>query len=51
MIREYIRNIQNFEGVQLTWSMKDGVPTDKGTFLFIIKDGAKQYVDYFKPWK
>lgn len=50
LIRDYIRNIQDFEGVQLTWSMKDGVPTDKGTFLFTIKDQAKEFVEYFKPW-
>jgi branched-chain amino acid transport system substrate-binding protein len=51
IIREYIRNIQEFEGVQMTWSKKDGIPTDKGVYLFEIQNGKKKYVTYVDPWK
>lgn len=50
-IREHIRNIQNFEGVQMSWSMKDGIPSDKGVFLFVIENGKKNYVTYVDAWK
>ncbi|HAN86463.1 MAG TPA: ABC transporter substrate-binding protein [Firmicutes bacterium] len=51
LIRDYIRNVQDFEGVQMTWSNKDGVPTDKGSFLFRIENEAKQFVEYCPAWK
>lgn len=43
-IRDYCRNIKGFEGIQLTWDEKDGVPSGKGAFLFVIKDGVKEFV-------
>ena len=43
-IRDYIRNIKDFEGLQMTWAMKDGVPEKKTIFLFKIKDGVKEFV-------
>ena len=43
-IRDYCRNIKGFEGIQLTWDVKDGVPSGKGAFLFVVEDGAKKFV-------
>ena len=43
-IRDYCRNIKGFEGLQLTWDEKDGVPSGKGAFLFVVKDGVKKFV-------
>jgi len=43
-IRDYCRNIKGFKGIQLTWDMKNGIPSDKGTFLFIIKNGKKKLI-------
>lgn len=42
LMRDYLRNIKNFEGIQLTWDMEEGVPTNKGAFLFVIENGEKQ---------
>ena len=42
-IRDYCRNVKEFQGIQLTWDMTDGVPTGKGTFLFEIKNGEKVF--------
>jgi len=43
-IRDYCRNVKGFEGIQLTWDMEDGVPSAKGVFLFVIKNGVKEFV-------
>ena len=31
------------------WDMKDGVPTNKPTFLFEIQDGKKKLVQEVRP--
>ncbi|HAI87385.1 MAG TPA: ABC transporter substrate-binding protein [Firmicutes bacterium] len=51
MIRDYIRNMQDFDGIQMAWSMKDGIPSDKGSFLFVIENGIKKCVTYVEAWK
>lgn len=43
-IAEYSRNVQNFEGLMFTWSMKDGVPTDKPLYLLEIQNGQKELI-------
>ena len=44
MIRDYTRNVDNFEGIQMTWDMNKGVPDAKNVFLFRIKDGEKEMI-------
>ena len=48
-IADYSRNVKNFKGLMFTWSMKDGVPTDKPLFLFKIQDGKKILVKEVRP--
>jgi len=43
-IRDYCRNVENFKGIQITWSMNEGLPTSKPIFLFEIIDGEKQLI-------
>lgn len=43
-IRDYCRNVKSFEGIQQTWDMNNGVPSEKGAFLFIIQDNKKEFV-------
>ncbi|MDD5635215.1 MAG: ABC transporter substrate-binding protein [Atribacterota bacterium] len=43
-IRDYCRNVKAFQGIQQTWDMNDGVPSEKGAFLFIIQDNQKDFV-------
>ena len=40
-IADYIANVKGFKGLQFEWDMKDGVPTNKPTYLFTIQDGKK----------
>jgi branched-chain amino acid transport system substrate-binding protein len=40
-IADYIANVKGFKGLQFNWDMKDGIPTNKPTYLFSIKDGKK----------
>jgi branched-chain amino acid transport system substrate-binding protein len=49
LLAEYCRNVENFEGIQFTWSMKDGVPTDKPLFLFEIQNGEKELIKEIRP--
>ncbi len=48
-IRDYCRDVKNFEGLQFTWSMEDFVPTDKPMFLFEIQDGKKKFLAEVRP--
>lgn len=48
MIRDYCRNIDGFQGIQLTWDMDKGVPGSKGAFLFKIVDGEKKLIGEVK---
>jgi branched-chain amino acid transport system substrate-binding protein len=41
MIRDYVNEIQNFEGLQYNWSNSGGYPKDKPLFLFRIENGGK----------
>ena len=49
MLAGYCRNVKDFEGLQFTWSMEDGVPTDKPLYLFEIQDGEKNLVQEVRP--
>ena len=40
-IADYCANVKGFKGLQFDWDMKDGIPTNKPTYLFEIKDGKK----------
>ena len=44
MLADYVRNVQNFEGLFFDWTNKDGVATDKPVYIFEIRDGAKKLV-------
>lgn len=48
-VAEYCANVQNFDGLLFSWSMKDGVPTDKPIYLFEIQDGRKNLVQEIRP--
>jgi len=41
LIRDYVNEIQNFEGLQYNWSNAGGYPKDKPLFLFRIEGGKK----------
>ncbi|GHV77473.1 branched-chain amino acid ABC transporter substrate-binding protein [Spirochaetia bacterium] len=41
LIRDYCNEIQDFEGIQFTWSNVRGYPRNKPVYLFEIRDGAK----------
>ena len=43
-IADYMQNIQNFHGILFDWNMKDGVPTNKPTYIFKIENGKKVLV-------
>jgi branched-chain amino acid transport system substrate-binding protein len=49
MIADYIANMQNFQGIMFNWDMKNGVPTNKPTFIFAIQDGKKKLIKEVKP--
>lgn len=40
-IADYCANMKGFQGIMFTWDMKDGIPTNKPTFIFSIQDGKK----------
>ena len=48
-IADYCANVKGFKGLQFNWDMKDGVPTNKPTYLFEIKDGKKILLKEVKP--
>lgn len=43
-IADYIANVKGFKGLLFDWDMKDGVPTNKPTYIFEIQNGKKQLV-------
>ena len=43
-IADYCANVKNFKGLLFDWDMKDGIPTNKPTFLLTIENGAKKLV-------
>jgi branched-chain amino acid transport system substrate-binding protein len=48
-IADYLQNIKGFHGIMFDWDMKDGVPTNKPTFIFKIQDGKKVLVQEVRP--
>jgi branched-chain amino acid transport system substrate-binding protein len=40
-IADYCANMKAFKGLQFDWDMAAGIPTNKPTYLFEIKDGKK----------
>jgi branched-chain amino acid transport system substrate-binding protein len=48
MIADYLQNVKGFHGIMFDWDMKDGVPTNKPTFIFKIQDGQKVLVQEIK---
>ena len=49
MLAEYIFNMKDFHGIMFNWNMKDGVPTDKPTFIFSIQNGRKKLIKEVRP--
>jgi len=43
-ISDYCANVKGFKGLQFNWDMKDGIPTNKPTYIFSIQDGQKKLV-------
>jgi branched-chain amino acid transport system substrate-binding protein len=41
LIRDYCNEIQDFEGIQFTWSNSRAYPRNKPLYLFEIREGAK----------
>ncbi len=48
-ISDYIANVKGFKGVLFSWDMKDGVPTNKPTYIFEIQNGKKVLVQEVRP--
>lgn len=48
-IADYIANVKGFKGVLFNWDMKDGVPTNKPTYIFEIQNGKKVLVKEVRP--
>ncbi|HET6450683.1 MAG TPA: ABC transporter substrate-binding protein [Spirochaetia bacterium] len=48
MIADYMANVQGFHGIMFDWDMKDGVPTNKPSFIFKIQDAKKVLVQEVK---
>ena len=44
LIADYMANVKGFHGIMFDWDMKDGVPTNKPSFIFKIQDGQKVLV-------
>jgi len=44
LIADYLQNAKGFHGIMFDWDMKDGVPTNKPTFIFKVQDGQKVLV-------
>ena len=49
LIADYCANVKGFKGLQFDWDMKDGIPTNKPTFIFSIQDGKKILVKEVRP--
>ncbi|MBI9104821.1 MAG: ABC transporter substrate-binding protein [Spirochaetales bacterium] len=41
LIRDYVNDISNFDGLQFNWDNRGGYPANKPTYLFQIKNGVK----------
>jgi hypothetical protein len=49
MIADYLQNIKGFKGIMFDWDMKNGVPTNKPTFIFSIENGTKKLIKEVRP--
>ncbi|MDR2078325.1 MAG: ABC transporter substrate-binding protein [Treponema sp.] len=49
LIRDYCNEIQQFEGIQFTWSNSRAYPRNKPVYLFEVQDGAKIKVLEIRP--
>jgi branched-chain amino acid transport system substrate-binding protein len=43
-IADYCANVKDFHGLLFNWDMKDGIPTNKPTYIFQIENGKKVLV-------
>ncbi len=48
-IADYCANVKGFQGIMFTWDMKNGVPTNKPTYIFEIMGGKKLFVKEVRP--
>ena len=48
-IADYCANVKNFHGIQFDWDMKDGIPTNKPSYLFEIQGGKKVLIQEVRP--
>ncbi len=48
-IADYCANVKGFQGIMFTWDMKNGVPTNKPTYIFEIRGGKKIFVKEVRP--
>jgi branched-chain amino acid transport system substrate-binding protein len=48
-IADYCADIKNFKGLLFNWDMKDGIPTNKPTYIFEIQNGKKKMVKEVRP--
>ena len=48
MIADYMANVKGFHGIMFDWDMKDGIPTNKPSYIFKIQDGLKVMVQEVK---
>lgn len=48
-IADYIANVKGFKGLLFDWDMKDGIPTNKPTYIFEIQNGKKVLVQEVRP--
>jgi len=48
-IRDYVNDIQNFQGLQFNWSNKGGYPANKPLYLFQIVNGQKTKIAEIIP--
>ena len=48
-IADYCANMKNFQGLLFSWSMQDGVPTNKPVYLLEIQSGKKKVVQEVRP--
>jgi branched-chain amino acid transport system substrate-binding protein len=44
LIADYLANVKGFKGIMFDWDMKDGIPTNKPTYIFKIEDAKKVLV-------
>ncbi|TXT46764.1 MAG: receptor family ligand-binding protein [Spirochaetes bacterium] len=49
MIADYMANVKGFKGLLFDWDMKDGIPTNKPTYIFEIQGGKKKLVMEVRP--